>query len=123
MPLKMKNPEAGRRLFILVPVLAALCLLAGCDDLKRFQQERYECTSNPQGLTEIDFRDFKVGSEATVTFTGKVVTMPIIESNDSRFSLADDTLVIRVDRATGTVRITRDSQYRNITCRKSEFSM
>ena len=49
--------------------------------------------------------------------------MQIIESSDSNFSLARGPLVIRIDRKSGTVRLTRGSRYRNIECSKSEFTM
>lgn len=107
----------------LVPLVAASCLLAGCDDLTRFQQERYECASNPDGLVEIDFRDFDKGAETTVIFNDETVIMPIIESSDTRFTLAAPGLIVRVDRGSGTIRVTRGTRYRNVKCTKSNFRM
>ena len=55
----MRTPEI-RSLFKNALLLAAAsCLLAGCDEMTRFTQERYECGNNPNGLVEIDFREFK----------------------------------------------------------------
>jgi len=52
----MRTPEI-RSLFQNALLLAAASyLLAGCDELTRFTQERYECGTNPNGLVEIDFR-------------------------------------------------------------------
>ena len=119
----MRSPEPRQFLLRCVPLLTASCILSGCYDLTRFKQERYECGQNPNGLVEIDFRDFKAGSEATVTFTDETLTMKIIESSDDRFTLADDSLIVRVDRDTGTIRLTRGSRYRNVKCTKSEFHM
>ena len=76
----MKIPDVTSSLRRLAPLAAAGLLLAGCDDLTRFEQERYECGSNPDGLVEIDFREFKKGEQTTVIFTDETVTMPIIES-------------------------------------------
>jgi hypothetical protein len=47
--------------------------------------------------------------------------MPIIEMSESNFTLAVDGLIIRVDRSSGTVRITRGTRYRNVKCVKSKF--
>ena len=104
-------------------LLAAGYLFAGCDDLTRFNQERYECGYNPDGLVEIDLREFKEGSQASVTFTDEAVTMRIVESNDDRFTLNSPGLIVRVDRGSGTIRLTRGSRYHNVKCTKSNFRM
>ena len=119
----MRTPEI-RSLFQNALLLAAASyLLAGCDELTRFTQERYECGTNPNGLVEIDFREFKKGSEAAVTFTDKTIIMPIIESSDERFTLASQGLIVRVDRGSGIIRLTRGTSYRNVKCKKSKFRM
>ena len=104
-------------------LVTACCIVVGCDDLTRFKQERYACGYNPDGLVEIDFREFKKGEQTTVIFTDETVTMPIIESSDSRFTLAGPGLIIRIDRASGTIRLTRGTRYRNVKCTKSNFRM
>ena len=104
-------------------LVTAGCLVASCDDLTRFEQERYECGSNPYGLVEIDFRDFDEGKETTVVFNDETVTMPIIESSDTNFILASPGLIIRVDRRTSNIRLTRGTHYRNLKCIKSKFRM
>ena len=121
--LTMKTPEMFSYLKTSLSLIAAGCLFAGCDDLTRFNQERYECGYNPDGLVEIDLREFKEGSQATVTFTDEAVTMPIVESNDDRFTLTGPGLIVRIDRRSGTIRLTRGSRYRNVKCTKSKFRM
>ena len=54
--MKMHKITAKRWTF--VQLLTASCPIAGCEDLTRFEQERYECGYNPDGLVEIDFRNF-----------------------------------------------------------------
>ena len=121
--LTMKTPEMSPYLKSSLLLIATGCLFAGCDDLTRFNQERYECGYNPDGLVEIDLREFKEGSQATVTFTDETVTMPIVESNDDRFTLTGPDLIVRIDRGSGTIRLTRGSRYRNVKCTKSKFRM
>ena len=121
--LTMKTPEMSSYLKSSLSLIAAGCLFAGCDDLTRFNQERYECGYNPEGLVEIDLREFKEGSQATVTFTDEAITMPIVESNDDRFTLTGPGLIVRIDRGSGTIRLTRGSRYRNVKCTKSKFRM
>ena len=121
--LTMKTPEMSSYLKSSLSLIAAGCLFAGCDDLTRFNQERYECGYNPDGLVEIDLREFKEGSKATVTFTDEAVTMPIVESNGDRFTLTAPGLIVRIDRGSGTIRLTRGSHYRNVKCTKSKFRM
>ena len=99
------------------------CLFAGCDELTRFTQERYDCGYNLDGLVEIDLREFKEGSQATVKFNDETVLMPIVESNDNRFILTRPGLIVRIDRGSGTIRLTRGSHYRNVKCTKSKFRM
>ena len=121
--LTMKTPEISSFLKSSFLLVAAGCLFAGCDDLTRFNQERYECGYNPDGLVEIDLREFKEGSQATVTFTDEAVSMPILESNDNQFTLSGPGLIVRIDRGSGTIRLTRGSRYRNVKCTKSKFRM
>ena len=117
----MKMPEIRSSLHTSVLVIAAVCVLAGCDDLTRFEQERYECGHNPEGLVEIDFREFKKGGETAVVFNDETLTMSIVESSDERFTLASPGLIVRVDRGSGTIRLTRGSRYRNVKCTKSKI--
>ena len=119
----MKMPEIRSSLHTSILVIAAGCVLAGCDDLTRFEQERYECGYNPNGLVEIDFREFKKGGETAVVFNDETLTMSIVESSDERFTLASPGLIVRVDRGSGTIRLTRGSRYRNVKCTKSKFRM
>ena len=121
--LTMKTPEISSCLRSSLLMVAVGCLFAGCDDLTRFNQERYECGYNPDGLVEIDLREFKEGSQATVTFTDEAVSMPILESNDNQFTLSGPGLIVRIDRGSGTIRLTRGSRYRNVKCTKSKFRM
>ena len=121
--LTMKTPEISSYLKCSLSLIAAGCLFASCDDLTRFNQERYECGYNPDGLVEIDLREFKEGSQATVTFTDEAVTMPIVESNDDSFTLIGPGLIVRIDRGSGNIRLTRGSRYRLVKCTKSTFRM
>ena len=117
----MKNPKS--RLVVFPALVVAGVLISGCDDLTRFKQERYECTSNRHGLVEIDFRSMEVGDEIGVGFADGTKTMLITESTDRNFTLTKDSLILRIDRKSGTVRLTRGSRYLNINCAKSEFRM
>ena len=119
----MKTPEIMSWFQNALLLVAAGYLLAGCDEFTRFTQERYECGNNPNGLVEVDFREFKKGSEAAITFTDETITMPIIESSDERFTLASQGLIVRVDRESSTIRLTRGTSYQNVKCKKSKFRM
>ena len=119
----MKMPDIRSSLQTSILVIAAGCVLAVCDDLTRFEQERYECGHNPEGLVEIDFREFKKGGETAVVFNDETLTMSIVESSDERFTLNSAGLIIRVDRRSGTIRLTRGNRYRNVKCTKSKFRM
>ena len=119
----MKTPEISSFLKSSLVLFAGCCLFAGCDELTRFTQERYECGYNLDGLSEIDLREFKEGSQATVKFNDETVLMPIVESNDNRFILTRPGLIVRIDRGSGTIRLTRGSHYRNVKCTKSKFRM
>ena len=104
-------------------LVAGLPFLAGCDFLPRFEQERYECPANPTGILELDFRSVSIGEEAKVVFTDRTVTGRIIESADDTLSVKADNMVIRADRNSALVRLTRGARYVNIRCRKSVFKM
>lgn len=119
----MKMPEARSSLQTFSRVIVAGCVLAGCDELTRFEQERYECGYNPDGLVEIDFREFETGGATAVVFNDETLNMSIVESSGERFTLAVPGLIVRVDRITGNVRMTRGSHYRNVKCTKSKFRM
>ena len=119
----MKTPKISSYLLSSLLLVAVGCLFAGCDELTRFKQERYECGYNLDGLIEIDLREFKKGSKATVKFNGETLIMPIVESNNDRFTLTSPNLIVRIDRGSGIVRLTRGSQYRKVKCKKSKFRM
>ena len=104
-------------------ILALGVGLAACDDLTRFEQERYECSFNNQGLVEVDMRSTNTGDEVTVTFINETVAAVIMESNDSIFTLAKENLIMRIDRETGTIRMTRGTRYTNIACTRTVFRM
>ena len=97
--------------------------LAACDDLTRFEQERYECSLNRQGLVEVDMRSTSTGDQVTVTFSDETVAAVILESSDSTFTLAKDNLIMRIDRESGTIRMTRGTRYINIACTRTVFRM
>ena len=97
--------------------------LAACDDLTRFEQERYECSLNSQGLAEVDMRSTSAGDQVTVTFSDETITAVIMESSDSKFTLAKDNLIMRIDRESGTIRMTRGTRYINIACTRTVFRM
>ena len=97
--------------------------VSACDDLTRFEQERYECNFNMQGLVEVDMRSTKTGDEVTVTFINETVAPVIVESSENHFTLVRDDLIMRIDRATGTIRMTRGSRYVNIACTRTVFRM
>ncbi len=97
--------------------------LAACDDLTRFEQERYECNLNRQGLLEVDMRSTRTGDEVTVTFSDETVAAVIMESSDSTFTLVKDNLIMRIDRESGTIRMTRGTRYVNIACTRTVFRM
>jgi uncharacterized protein YrrD len=78
---------------------------------------------NPTGIIEVDFRAFKIGDEAKLFFTDKTVTANIIESTDNALSVQKDNLIVRVDRNSGIVRLTRGSRFTNVRCTKTVFKM
>ena len=98
-------------------------MTAACDDFARFKQERYECNQNRHGLIELDFRSMKIGDEVSATFTSGTVTAVISESTERNFTLTKDNMILRVDRGSGTVRVTKGGRYLNISCEKTEFRM
>ena len=104
-------------------ILALGVGLAACDDLTRFEQERYECNLNRQGLLEVDMRSTRNGDEVTGTFSDETVAAVILESSDSTFTLAKDNLIMRIDRESGTIRMTRGTRYINIACTRTVFRM
>ena len=104
-------------------LLALGCGLAACDDLTRFEQERYECNLNMQGLVEVDMRSTSTGDQVTVTFSDETIAAVIMESNDSTFTLVKDNLIMRIDRESGTIRMTRGTRYVNIACTRTVFRM
>ena len=119
----MKRHRITARCWILVQLLTASCFIAGCEDLTRFKQERYECGYNPDGLVEIDFRNFDEGEETKVVFNDGTATMQIIESSDTHFVLTAPGLIVRVDRGSSTIRLIRGTRYRIVKCVKSNFRM
>ena len=98
-------------------------MIAACDLLIRFHQELYKCPLNPTGIIEVDFRAFNIGNEAKLFFSDKIVTANIIESTDDALSVQKDNLIVRIDRNSGIVRLTRDSRFTNVRCTKTVFKM
>tara|TARA_B100001093_G_scaffold518415_1_gene603149 strand:- start:2626 stop:3009 length:384 start_codon:yes stop_codon:yes gene_type:complete len=121
---KRESKELLSRLFRQgLSMLAFGVGVSACDDLTRFEQERYECNFNMQGLVEVDMRSTKTGDEVTVTFINETVAPVIVESSENHFTLVRDDLIMRIDRATGTIRMTRGTRYVNIACTRTVFRM
>ena len=118
----VKNRVRSNR-WTIARLVTACFLVVGCDDLTRFKQERYECGYNPDGLVEIDFRNFDEGEETNVVFNDGTATMQIIESSDTHFVLTAPGLIVRVDRGSSTIRLIRGTRYRIVKCMKSNFRM
>ena len=116
--LPLSTSLSGRLALALVVLMTA-----ACDDFARFKQERYECNQNRHGLIELDFRSMKIGDEVSATFTSGTVTAVISESTERNFTLTKDNMILRVDRGSGTVRVTKGGRYLNISCEKTEFRM
>ena len=98
-------------------------MTAACDDFARFQAGALRCNQNRHGLIELDFRSMKIGDEVFATFTSGTVTAVISESTERNFTLTKDNMILRVDRGSGTVRVTKGGRYLNISCEKTEFRM
>ena len=99
-----------------------MLMTSACDDFARFKQERYACNQNKHGLIELDFRSMKVGDEVSATFTSGTVMAMITESTERNFTKV--MIHLRIDRGSGTIRVTKGSRYLNISCsEKSEFRM
>ena len=111
------------RLTVFTVLATSVLLLTACDDFARFKQERYECSFNRHGLVEMDIRSTKIGDTVATTFTNGTVMMDITESTDSAFTLVKDNIIIRIDRASGAVRMTKGSRYLPVSCEKTEFRM
>lgn len=124
---RMQSASGRRQVMSGMPYLAAILvagsILAGCDDFSRFKQERYECNQNRHGLVEMDFRSTKIGDEVATIFTSGTVMATIAESTDTTFTLIKDKIIIRIDRESGAVRMTKGTRYSSITCEKTIFKM
>jgi hypothetical protein len=118
--MKMKNRPAWLRITAGVMCLSAI---SACDNLSRFKQERYECGYNPTGIVEIDFRSMKIGDSVIVTFLDRTQNATISEATEENFTLSSEGLVVRIDRESGIIRMARDTQYINIRCKKTVFTM
>ena len=117
----MKSRRPSKTTFVTLAIVGLL--MSGCEDFTRFKQERYECSGNQHGLLEIDIRETKVGDEVAVSFMDGPKIMKLTQSSDTAFTVTKGQLILRIDRATGTVRLTRGSRYLNVSCSKSEFRM
>ncbi|MDA7599575.1 hypothetical protein N8835_06060 [Alphaproteobacteria bacterium] len=101
----------------------SVMLLSSCDEMTRFQQESYACGYNPTGIYEIVLRSTKVGDDAVVTTNKGEEAMEIIFADDSSFILEIDGTILRINRDTGGIKVTRGTRYRNLTCEKAVFKM
>jgi hypothetical protein len=110
-----------------LPALISICTawlgLAGCDELTRFEQEKYECGPNPTGIYELDFRSTKVRDKVTmVTATGDN-NATIVFADKNEFVLEESDLIIRINRQTGLIRSTKGNRYSEFQCTKTNFRM
>ena len=120
---KIKTLSVSKSPFGCIALTMIMLMTSACDDFARFKQERYACNQNKQGLIELDFRSMKVGDEVSATFTSGTVMAMITESTERNFTLTKDDMILRIDRGSGTIRVTKGSRYLNISCEKSEFRM
>jgi len=103
-----------------IVVFTAAPLMAGCE---RFRHEKYACSSNKLGLIEIIVNDDRAGASVTVTKVTGDTTMTIGNITDDEMIMANDELVLIINRNSGVMQATAGKVTSYITCEKTLFTM
>ena len=110
-----------------LPALISICTawlgLAGCDELTRFEQEKYECGPNPSGIYELDFRSTKVSDKVTMVTAAGDSNATIVFADEKEFVLEGSDLIIRINRQTAFIKSTKGNRYSEFQCTKTNFKM
>jgi len=100
--------------------LTAAPLMASCE---RFRHEKYACSLNKLGIVEIIVNDDRAGASATITKTTGDTFMTIGSITDDQMIMANDDLVLIINRNSGVMQATSGRVTSYITCEKSLFTM
>jgi len=100
--------------------LTAAPLIASCE---RFRHEKYACSLNKLGIVEIIVNDDRAGASATITKTTGDTFMTIGSITDDQMIMANDDLVLIINRNSGVMQATSGRVTSYITCEKSLFTM
>ncbi len=95
-------------------------LMAGCE---RFRHEKYACSSNKLGIVEIIVNDDRAGASVTVTKVTGDTVMTIGNITDDEMIMANDQLVLIINRNSGVMQATAGKVTSYITCEKTLFTM
>jgi len=115
--------SSRRGLIRAVPGLAVMLMLpmlAGCE---RFRHEKYTCPPNKLGLVEVVVNDDRAGAEASIIETGRDYTMAIGSITSDEMILANDEMVMIIDRNSGKMQVTAGIVTSYLRCEKSLFTM
>jgi hypothetical protein len=101
-------------------VILALSVLPACE---RFRHEKYSCPSNSIGLMEVVINEDRAGAEASIAEIGRDYTMTIGSITSDELILANDEMVMIINRNTGYMQVTVGMVAKYIRCEKSLFTM
>jgi hypothetical protein len=95
-------------------------MLAGCE---RFRHEKYTCPSNSIGLLEVIINDDRAGAAASVSEVTRDYTLTIGSITSDEVIMANDEMVMIINRNTGYMQVTVGTIASYIRCEKSLFTM
>ena len=101
-------------------VMIVPAVLAGCE---RFRHEKYACPSNSLGLLEVIINDDRAGAAASVSEMTRDYTMTIGSITSDEVIMANDEMVMIINRNTGYMQVTVGTIASYIRCEKTLFTM
>jgi len=110
----------GKTMLKGLAAIMAAPLLGSCE---RFRHEKYACPSNRLGLVEIVINDDRAGAAASIIEIGRDYTMTIGSITREQVIMANDEMVLIIDRNTGHMQVTVGTIANYIRCEKSLFTM
>ena len=120
----MKNPDAylRRKSAFLVFVLILLTSTS-CDELSRFTEEKYVCSTKYFGPVTIKIKDPSVGKGVEVEGPAFYHRFKIKEINDEIINLTDGKSVVLINRKRQSIGFKHNNRFEEQSCKRHYFKM
>ena len=109
--------------FLKFSLIIVVLVLFGCDNFKRFGQEKYTCVENKLSIYQIDIiKTSSIKKAYMITDTGEV-PLNIVSFGSKEILLSTDNLIITINKDNNEISISNENKIHFLKCKNETFNM